>query len=212
MAVKEEFPATTSSGTTNVVTLGSAPEGHGLVAIIGAQGALDPSISGSGWTEIQNTQNGLNVRLKSWRKVAGASEPTSITFTFSGSIDAIGCVYRFSGIDTADFMENSAGGATGSDESAECGTAGGGTADFKLCYVAWRGVTSPSDLSDGYLQDVEETVGSLVLWTATDMADGSSESPVFVADTTGDWVANNISMNGLSVGGAHHLMRMLGAR
>lgn len=192
----EESVSATGKSTTVNVNLSAATEDHLLVAVSVNTGVSDPSISGSGWTVGTNTLNGVTVRTKSWWKVAGAGEPTSITFTWGGGVNACGAALRLSGVDTADAFENDGGSvAGGSDASAECGTAGGGTAAGKVCYAGFDDTTVLSGVDSGFTNRVDVDQGNCSLYVATDEADGSSENPVITATTSAIWAAGHLAFN-----------------
>jgi hypothetical protein len=77
------------------------------------------TITASGWTLVRRTDNatGNANSLAIYYKVAGASEPTSYSFTFSTSTGAAGGIAAFSGVDTTnpidvDGGQNTASGLT----------------------------------------------------------------------------------------------------
>ncbi|MFZ6014785.1 MAG: peptidoglycan-binding protein [Patescibacteria group bacterium] len=66
----------------------------------------------SGWTLIRRTDNGGNVVLASYYKVAGGSEPSSYTWTLSrafGNSRASGGIIRYSGVNNSDPIDASSG-------------------------------------------------------------------------------------------------------
>jgi hypothetical protein len=63
----------------------------------------DPNITApSGWTLVLSTLDGTTARLSTYRKVAGASEPASYTWTLSGSTMTEGGIITFYGVNTTD--------------------------------------------------------------------------------------------------------------
>jgi hypothetical protein len=67
-------------------------QGDLLLAVISHQsGAATSMVPPTGWTAVPNTDysDGNNARIHAWYKFAGASEPSSYTFTMSGSSQAI---------------------------------------------------------------------------------------------------------------------------
>jgi hypothetical protein len=67
-------------------------QGDLLLAVISHQsGAAASMVPPTGWTAVPNTDysDGNNARIHAWYKFAGASEPSSYTFTMSGSSQAI---------------------------------------------------------------------------------------------------------------------------
>ena len=57
------------------------------------------SLTASGWTPIDCTAYGTAVTLGTWRKTAGASEPASYNFSWTGGQKAYGWIMRFTGYD-----------------------------------------------------------------------------------------------------------------
>lgn len=100
----QEFTeAKRSSGSTSITisTPAGVNEGDLLVAAVVTDGDTDdtwPALSPpGGWTEISLEDYSNDVTLGVWRKIAGASEPASYTFTWSGSQEAYGWIMRFTG-------------------------------------------------------------------------------------------------------------------
>ncbi len=84
-----------------------------LVAGITVDGGSGTSVTApAGWTQIRRTDNGTNVTVVSFWKLAGASEPNSYSFTLSPNARAVGGILRVTGVDTADPIDLS-GGNTG---------------------------------------------------------------------------------------------------
>jgi hypothetical protein len=76
-------------------------QGDLLLAAISVDGT--PNISPpTGWTTIREGNSGTQVRLEVYYKVAGASEPSSYTFTWSryNTQQAAGAILRYSGVNT----------------------------------------------------------------------------------------------------------------
>jgi prepilin-type N-terminal cleavage/methylation domain-containing protein len=75
-------------------------QGDLLVAAVVVYG--NAAITATGWTTqiYQGTSNGNTVRLGVWCKQAGASEPASYSFTWSGNRQAYGWIMRFTGQNT----------------------------------------------------------------------------------------------------------------
>jgi type II secretory pathway pseudopilin PulG len=76
--------------------------GNLLIAAVTTDGDTLSSLSPpSGWTLIQKDTYSPEVTLGVWYKVAGGSELSSYTFTWSGSQQAYGYIMRFTGNDTS---------------------------------------------------------------------------------------------------------------
>jgi hypothetical protein len=68
-----------------------------LVATIAVRGGVTVGTP-SGWTAGRVSQNGTNVRLFTFYKVAGASEPASQSFTWTGTQQAVGAISAYYGV------------------------------------------------------------------------------------------------------------------
>jgi type II secretory pathway pseudopilin PulG len=67
-----------------------------LIAAVATDESSTP-FTASGWTPIDCTAYGTAVTLGTWRKTAGASEPASYNFSWTGGQQAYGWMMRFSG-------------------------------------------------------------------------------------------------------------------
>ena len=74
-----------------------------MIASIGVRPSSTTITAPSGWTLVRRMDNGSGTSnsLAVYRRVAGASEPASYTWTVSGNNYAVGGIQSFSGIDTA---------------------------------------------------------------------------------------------------------------
>lgn len=63
----------------------------------------------SGWTQIRRTDNGNNISLFSYYKVAGNNEPSSYTWNISSNRRAAGGIMRFSGVSASNPIDASSG-------------------------------------------------------------------------------------------------------
>jgi hypothetical protein len=63
----------------------------------------------TGWTQILRTDNDTNVSLVSYWRIAGASEPSSYTWSIDHQTTAEGGITPYSGIDATDPIDTSAG-------------------------------------------------------------------------------------------------------
>jgi type II secretory pathway pseudopilin PulG len=73
-------------------------QGDLLIAAVATDGSSTP-FTVSGWTPIDCTAYGTDVTLGTWRKTAGASEPASYNFSWTGGQKAYGWIMRFTGYD-----------------------------------------------------------------------------------------------------------------
>lgn len=93
-------------------------EGDLLVAIMGTDGDGETLGTPGGWTAITGNI-GINHTSRSWYKIAGASEPSSYTFTVSSSESIVCGILRISGHDPSNPIDLS-GTATGSSNAPTC--------------------------------------------------------------------------------------------
>ena len=187
-----ECPGSAGKSTTVVVNLAAANVGDLLVAITGSSDNQTPTISGSGWTNSEHVVNGTVAQLTVWWKIAGASEPTSITFTYGSAVPNAGCVYRITGAAASPFV-NDSGGATGSDATAECGTAGGGSAAGKIAAAYWATSGTASGATNGYSVRGTFSSASQTMIVADDLADGTSEGTTITLSASAVWAGSNAS-------------------
>jgi hypothetical protein len=114
----EEFTERKYGSTTFVDSLKppGTTEGDLLIATVATDGSTAGSMSPpAGWTAVDLADQSAAVTYGVWWKLAGASEPASYTFSWSGSEHAYGTVMRFTGHDPADPIDMSAaaGGSAG---------------------------------------------------------------------------------------------------
>ncbi len=113
-----ETVATLTVGGANNITI-SKPTGTAqndlLIAVVSTDGS--PTISPpGGWTEIDQGQCASSqCTLGVWRLAAGASEPSSYNFTWSGGQDAAGAILRYSNTHVESNVVDIFGSATGTD-------------------------------------------------------------------------------------------------
>ena len=101
--------STTNEGTGNSATV-NKPSGtvqnDVLVASVNFEKGSDNSVTPpSGWTLIRRTNNGTDVGMATYYKVAGASEPSSYTWTHNQSPKWAAGIGRYDGVDTADPLD-----------------------------------------------------------------------------------------------------------
>jgi hypothetical protein len=208
-----ECPGNSGKGATVVVTLSAANTGDLLVACTGSEDNQNPTISGSGWTEFERVVLGTTLQVKCWYKIAGASEPTSITFTYGVGVNNCGVVWRGTGADATPFNHDS-GGATGTDVTAECGTAGGSGAAGKIAVAVFDNASTLSSWSSGYTNRGDFDSGNVSIYCADDLADGTAEAATCtVTGTIAGWVGTNSAWNaGTSAGAMNRHLQNMGAR
>jgi hypothetical protein len=107
----EEFTEAAASSTTTLDLTKPAGTAAGdlLIATLATDGSTAGSMSPpAGWTVIDLANQSGAVTYGVWWKLAGASEPASYTFSWSGNEAAYGTVMRFTGHDPADPIDISA--------------------------------------------------------------------------------------------------------
>jgi len=72
-----------------------------LVAAVATDGNTTASLAAAGWTVVNVADQGGAVTFGVWWKLAGASESSTYSFTWSGSEQAYGWIMRFTGHDPA---------------------------------------------------------------------------------------------------------------
>jgi len=94
-----EGKAPSDSNTTIVIQKPSGTAQNDLlITAVATDGDTSGSLSPpSGWTSINCGVNGTEVTLGAWRKIAGASEPASYNFSWTGGQKAYGWIMRFTG-------------------------------------------------------------------------------------------------------------------
>jgi hypothetical protein len=88
-----------------ILTPAGTSEGDLLIAAVVTDGRTHTSLSppsGEGWTTIDIDRRGSAVTMGVWWKLAGAAEPPSHEFTWSGDQEAYGWIMRFTGHDPTD--------------------------------------------------------------------------------------------------------------
>ena len=109
-----EAKAGTDGSSLTIAAPASTSAGDLLVAAVATDGDTSASLAppgGQGWTEIDITDNGNEVTLGAWWKLAGASEPSQ-QFTWSGAEQAYAWTMRFTGHDSTDPIDVSNGSNT----------------------------------------------------------------------------------------------------
>ena len=112
------------SGATHTLALRPAPPGLNvatpsgttandvMIAAIGVRPATVAITPPSGWTLVRRVDNGTNISLAVYRKVAGASEPASHAWGVSGATYAVAGIQSFAGVDTTNPIDVENGQAT----------------------------------------------------------------------------------------------------
>ncbi len=85
-------------------------EGDLLLASVAINGGSAAVIHApTGWSQILRTDNDISVSLVSYWKIAGASEPSTYTWTIDGQTTAEGSITPYSGIDFSNPIDSFAG-------------------------------------------------------------------------------------------------------
>ncbi len=84
--------------------------GNLMLANIAINGGTSATVTApTGWTQILRTDNDTNISLISYRKIVGASEPSSYTWSIDHQTTAEGGITVYSGVDTANPVDAYAG-------------------------------------------------------------------------------------------------------
>ena len=90
-----------------------------IVASLAIRGGSGVTVATpAGWTNLRNTNNGTGVRLATFYRIAGASEPATYTFTFSNSQRAVGGISLFYGVRSSGVLDVNGATTTGNSATA----------------------------------------------------------------------------------------------
>jgi len=85
----------------NVTTPAGTQAGHVLVAQVTVRDGTNQTVTPpAGWTLIANVDNGTNIKLASYYKVATAGEPAGYTYTWTTNADSVVGIFSFDGAST----------------------------------------------------------------------------------------------------------------
>ena len=102
--------ATTGSGTLSLSKPSGTTASDVLIAHVVVRGASKTSITPpSGWQLVRRDNTTGSIGVAIYYKVAGSSEPSSYSFSFSSYDDASGGIAAYSGVDTASPIDASSG-------------------------------------------------------------------------------------------------------
>ena len=88
----------------------SVAAGDLLLANISVNGGNSANITApSGWTQILRTDNDTSISIVSYYRIASASEPSNYTWTIDHQTTAKGEISRYTGVDTTNPIDASAG-------------------------------------------------------------------------------------------------------
>jgi hypothetical protein len=108
--------ATNTSTTTLALPRPTSSAGTVLLAAVQVRGA--PTITPpAGWQLVKLTPNGTSMRLATYWRLAGSSEPASYTWTFSSAVSATGSVLAYNGVSATSPIDASAGQANAASTS-----------------------------------------------------------------------------------------------
>lgn len=201
IAIAESPTNGVSGGTSCAVTLSAATEGHTLIAIMILRADIDWAISGSGWT-LNEDSSGLGAgAIRVWSKVAGASEPTTVTFSGASST-GLGTVIRLTGAHATTPFVNDSGATEGADDAPIPGTFGGSGTDLALAVIYLVGGTGLTVSNwDGYTEQVLYDPGSPGDILAVGYkASTASEGPTFTLDASATWIAYGMGIDAAAAG------------
>lgn len=115
--VQRKSAASTSDSTSHSITFDSAPtQGNLLVVVYSSDGGGAAGPNG-GWTPVTGTDGVLSADFTAvicWYKIAGASESSTISFTFASASNLAVTAYEYSGIAASSPVDKVAGNSPGS--------------------------------------------------------------------------------------------------
>lgn len=114
----------------------------------------------SGWTQISRTDNDVNVSLISYWKIAGASEPSTYTWTIDQQTRAVGGIVPYTGVDTANPIDAVAGNI-GLSTAANTASVTTNAANEAVVALFATDVTKPFTVPAGMAQKFTLSNGSL---------------------------------------------------
>lgn len=139
--------AKAGSDTTSVtISTPATNTGDLLIAAVATDGDTSVSLaapSDQGWTLIDCGSYNGEVTLGAWWKLAGASEPTSHTFTWSGSQQAYGWMMRFTGHDPVNPINTS----SASGQTSSTPTSPAVTTTVNGCLIIRLGAFDDNDIT-----------------------------------------------------------------
>ncbi len=185
-----------SGGTSLVVAMPSGVvSGDALIAQVTVSGTAAAVTAPAGWTSVRSSTNGTALRQITYRRQAGASEPSTYSWTFSTATAASGTVLAYRGALGASFV-NVSSGATGTGTSLIASSVTTTVANALLVdlygvaastsFVPPAGMTFRSEVSSS-----GTTSGAAEVLQPTA---GASAAPTSTAGVSGAWIAHLIAI------------------
>jgi len=110
--------ATGVNTSTNTLTLPTPAHAPGTVLLAAVEVRGQPAITApAGWQLVRMTPNGTSLRLATYWRLVGSSEPASYTWTFSSAAGAVGTVLAYNGVSPTAPIDVSGGQANASSTS-----------------------------------------------------------------------------------------------
>jgi hypothetical protein len=171
-----EGKAPSDSNTTIVIPKPSGTVQNDLLIAAVAIDESPTSLTASGWTQIDCTAYGTAVTLGTWRKTAGASEPASYNFSWTGGQKAYGWIMRFTGHNAANPINGTPATAN---QTSMTPTSPAVTTTVPNCLILRLGAFDDTSVA----QDNPNLLSGHTTITA-DSSGGSSASPTYQAAGT----------------------------
>jgi len=186
-------------------TPSSVSAGDLMLASIAINGGSAVNVTSvpSGWTQVAQTQNDVNVTLVTYWKIAGASEPGSYLWTINAQTRAVGGITRYSGVDTTNPIDVSSGN-TGFSASATTTAVTTSAANEEVLAVFATDVSKTLSTPTGLTQEYQQSHGNLGPTVAANdvlqVSAGSSGSNTSSIDLHASryWAAQQIALRRLS--------------
>lgn len=176
-----------TGGETLTATYDSTPtENNLLVACFAYRDTVDPETPPSGWTKAV-TENGFSNHVGFWFKIAGASEPTAVTFAWTGAAANLLLITEYSGNATSSPLDVVDGNNEGSGDvsTLSSGTTATTAEDDEL-WIAGFVVRGGSDGFTSFTNSFTE------IFDVSNAGEGLGvahrlEADIAAAETTGSW-------------------------
>lgn len=210
MPYRSSATATSTTATLTCSKPAGVVSGDVLIAIIGYYNPTAPITPPSGWTLGDSGSNGNNAGAW-YRKAAGGSEPSTYSWTFTGSDESEVVILAYSGIDTTTpvgaYSKNTATGGDGGVVATGVTATNAGSLLFlagtNAGYAIGKPLQPPSGMTEraeiqgasfgaAYAADLEIAAGATGDKTATRESGGTN---------TGPYTAFLVALNAASGGG-----------
>jgi hypothetical protein len=198
------FVAATSAGNTNgatslAITKPTGSQGDVLVATVSATatGSITPP---SGWSVVLETTQGSAIRQATYYKVAGASEPSSYSWSLGSSRTASGGIVDYSGVNQTVPIDATASGSGSSGNAAipSVTTSAAGDQVLALVSVATGTTVTPDPSTTGRYEKSSNSTTSEAADFAQASAGTTATKTATPSKSTSAWIAQTIALRDAS--------------